>query len=291
MIPLSISEKLLRLAGGEQLPASALKHSIVDELISDGIIAERISGRTKKTLYVTNAKALDLWLHNRYSIGNLAAYIHILKDESSSRADLINAGNDSKLQAKRTYKGFLVNSYEPIPGTLNGIPFTVNPTPGTFQFIYDFEDYMPAGDVTIVGIENMENFRHVHQILYLFNHITPLFVCRYPQEQSKDLMKWLLSIPNPYLHFGDYDFAGINIFLQEYKKHLGTRASFYIPQNISTIIALHGNPKLYDQQKLSQAEITDEKIKALIALIHHYKRGLEQEAYLLYSGDDFELPC
>jgi len=35
-----------------------------------------------------------------------------------------------------------------------------------------------------------------------------LFVSRYPQTQSKDLLNWLQSIPNPYLHFGDFDLTG-----------------------------------------------------------------------------------
>jgi hypothetical protein len=281
MIPLSVSEKLLRLAGGEQLPASTLKHAIVDELIAEGIILERISGRTKRTLYITDTKVLDLWLYNRHTIDNLSEYIAVLKNETATRADLVLATNDSKTQSKRTYKGFLVNSYEPVTCTLNGQPFIVHPQAGTFQFIYDFETFIPATDVTIVGIENMENFRFVDKQAYLFQDIKPLFVSRYPQEQGKDLMKWLLSIPNKYLHFGDYDFAGINIYLSEYKKHLNERASFFIPANIEELLNKYGKPKLYDTQQLSQAEIVEDGIKNLIALLHKHKRGLEQEVFLI----------
>ncbi len=280
MIPLSVSEKLLRLAGGEQLPASTLKHAIVDELIAEGIISERITGRTKRTLYIADSKTLDLWLFNRHTINNLSEYIAVLKNETATRADLVLATNDSKTQTKRTYKGFLVNSYEPVTCTLNRQPFIVHPQAGTFQFIYDFENFVPAPDATIVGIENMENFRFVEKQAYLFENIKPLFVCRYPQEQSKDLMKWLLSIPNPYLHFGDYDFAGINIYLSEYKKHLNKRASFFIPADIEELLNKYGKPKLYDTQQLSQAEIVEDGIKNLIALLHKHKRGLEQEVFV-----------
>ncbi|MCA6071324.1 MAG: hypothetical protein LE168_02900 [Endomicrobium sp.] len=65
----------------------------------------------------------------------------------------------------------------------------------------------------------------------------PLFVSRYPQNQSKDLIKWLQSIPNNYLHFGDFDFAGIGIYLNEYKKYLTDKAMFLIPENIEKFIA------------------------------------------------------
>ena len=56
-------------------------------------------------------------------------------------------------------------------------------------------------------------------LIFETNNQKILFVCRYPQ--SNDLIKWLQSIPNRYLHFGDLDFAGINIYLNEFKKYLG----------------------------------------------------------------------
>jgi len=74
---------------------------------------------------------------------------------------------------------------------------TVQPQEGTFTFIYDFENFSPSDDITIVGIENPSNFRHIQKQRKLFGEIQPLFVSRYPQR--KDLVKWLQTIPNPYL--------------------------------------------------------------------------------------------
>lgn len=279
MIPLSVAEKLLRLAGGEQLPASMLKHTIITELIDEQIIQERIAGRTKRTLFITNAEHLHTWLGN-LGINDLQEYIHVLQDQATTRADMVRVSSNSKTLHKRTYQGFLVNSYLPIPCTLLGAAYTVQPQQGTFTFVYDYQSFTPPPHVTIVGIENMENFRHIARQAHLFAHIQPLFVCRYPQEQTKDLMKWLLSIPNPYLHYGDYDFAGINIYLTEYHRHLGSRASFFIPPHIDNLIASHGNPHLYNQQQLTHTPITDPALQDLIALIHRHKKGLEQEALL-----------
>ncbi len=280
-IPVHIAEKLLRLAGGEQLPASQLKYGIVTDLINDDIIHRRMAGRTQSMLYVTDPNALDHWLFQRLGINSLAAYIAAQKREGANRADLIAVANDSKSKRTRTYKGFLVNSYEAVECLLDGAHFIVYPAKGTFQFIYDFEHFVPGADVTIVGIENMLNFSRVGEHHSLFEGRKVLFICRYPQEQSGDIMKWLLSIPNPYLHFGDYDFAGINIYLTEYKKHLGERASFYIPPNFETLLANFGNSRLYDQQSLSKTPIKEENVKVLIAMLHHYKKGLEQEALLI----------
>ncbi len=281
MLPLSLSEKLLRLAEGEQIAASLLKHAVVRELKDEHIILEKISGRTKATLCIADVPALDKWLYNRYAIPDLAAYIQALKNEATDRAELVRVSSDSKTVTRRTYKGFLVNSYVPVPCALNGQPFVVQPHVGTFQFVYDFERFIPDADVVVIGIENMENFRHVAKLAYLFEGIIPLFVSRYPQEQSKDLIKWLQSIPNSYLHFGDFDFAGISIYLNEYKPHLGERASFFVPDNVEELLSLHGNSKLYDQQRSVSGEIVEENLLVLVGLIHKYKRGLEQEVFLI----------
>ena len=173
----------------------------------------------------------------------------------------------------------MVNRFIPISATLNGKPHTINPAPGIFQFIYDFEDFIPKKGITIVGIENPENFRHIEKQQYLFQHIRPLFVSRYPQNQSKDLIKWLQSIPNKYLHFGDFDFAGIGIYLNEFKKYLGDKAEFFIPENIEDLIKNFGNKNCYDIQKINfnVKDIYEKKLLELIEMIHRNKKGLEQE--------------
>src|SRR5690606_17515230 len=122
---------------------------------------------------------------------------------------------------------------------------------GTFKFIYEYEKFILSPDITIVGIENPSNFRHIDKQKYLFSDIKPLFVSRYPQNQSKDLIKWLQSIPNNYLHFGDFDFAGIGIYLNEFKKHLAEKASFFVPDNIEELLKESGNKKRYDEQKIN----------------------------------------
>jgi hypothetical protein len=279
-LPLAIAKKLQLLAQGEQLPASRLKHAIVNEMIADGIIQTRIAGRTKTTLLLPDLTAFNNYLYNGWGITNLENYILTLEDEAATRADLVQVGSDSKAIARRTFKGFLVNSYMPIEAMLNGERITISPTPGTFVFIYDFERFIPDADVVIVGVENAENFAFADRQRYLFPGGKTLFVSRYPQGQSRDLIRWLQSIPNPYLHMGDYDFAGINIYMQEYKKHLNDRASFFIPTNIEDLMLRFGNSALYDQQVLTAAAAADDSLQDLIALIHKYKKGVEQEALL-----------
>lgn len=279
-VSLSIAEKLLLLAGGAQLPASAVRGTVVDELVADGIITATIAGRTKRTLAITDNQALNNWLFNRYGINDLSQYVAALK-EPSSRADMVFVASDSKQATSRTFKGFLVNSYEPITCTINGSSAVIHPMPGTFQFVYDFEYFKIDEDVVIVGVENAEVFRNIDKVKHLFAGSKKLFVSRYPQQQGKDLLQWLGAIPNSYVHFGDFDFAGINIFLQEYKKYLGERASFFLPADIEPLLARYGNRHLYDRQHLNDAVTGDKAVVQLIALLHKYKKGLEQEVLLV----------
>ena len=279
-LPLNIAEKLLLLSNGVKIPASKLNHSIFRELILEGIIHK--PGKIRSTIQIIDKQQLKLFLLNHFSIDDLAFYIETLKSENLIRADLVAVATDSKVRYLRTFKGFLVNCYSPLNATINNEEVSIYPHEGTFNFIYDFENFIPDKDITIVGIENPENFRHIGRQKYLFKNIKPLFVSRYPQYQSKDLIKWLQSIPNNYLHFGDFDFAGIGIFINEFKKHLIDRANLLIPDDIDKLIRKIGSKKRYDDQRINFDPdiIKDRDILHLIDSIHRYKKGLDQEIFI-----------
>lgn len=276
-VPVHIAEKLLLLSQGESIPSSLAKHYLIDDLVLEGIIERK--GRIQKSLLLLDKKALNTYLQNNCSINDLQQYIQVSKKEEVTRGELVAATSNSKHIGVRSFKGFLINCYSPIQATLNGKQITLNPVDGTFQFIYDFEKIIVSPDVIIVGIENPSNFRHIDKQKYLFSDIKPLFVSRYPQNQSKDLIRWLQSIPNSYLHFGDFDFAGIGIYLNEFKKHLTDRTTFFVPENINKLIADFGNKKRYDEQKINfdVKSIREEKLLHLINTIHKYRKGLDQE--------------
>src|SRR5690625_77044 len=281
-IPISIAEKLILLCKGEKIPASKIRHSVTNEMLDNGILKRQIQGRSKAWVYCTEPQTINDFVKNHYGISDLQNYIDTIQDIEITRSDLITVSSNSKQKSVRTFKGFLVNCYVAIPAILNKKQIILNPTEGAFQFIYDFENFTIPEDITIVGLENPENFRYIEKQKTLFSTINPLFVSRYPQNQSKDLLKWLHSIPNSYLHFGDFDFAGIGIYLNEYKKHLGDKAQFFIPENIEYLLDNYGNKALYDKQKLNfeQQAIIEENLTNLIALLHQYKKGLEQEIFI-----------
>lgn len=105
---------------------------------------------------------------------------------------------------------------------------------------------------------------------------------RYPQNQSKDLIKWLQYIPNHYLHFRYFDFSGLNIYYNEYKKHLQGKAQFFIPPAVEELLPSRGNRDLYNKQHLQfdEAQINEVGIINLLKIIRKYKKGLEQEVLI-----------
>lgn len=277
---LALAEKLLRLAAGEKVPASQLKYTIVQDLLAEGILYR--PGKRNSIIQLTDHDQLRLYLQNRFSIRDLNAYVDVLKKDSLIRADLTAVATNSKLKAIRTFKGFLVNSFEPIQTKLDNETLEICPKAGTFTFIYDFESFLPDKNITIVGIENPENFRHIARQKHLFEHINPLFISRYPQNQNKDLIRWLQSIPNNYVHFGDFDFAGIGIYLHEFKKYIPNKSTFFIPGNIDEMLNRFGNRERYDIQKITFSidQLEQPSLLNLINLIHKHKKGLDQEALI-----------
>lgn len=279
-LPLSIAQKLLLLQDGEKLPLSQLKHSLVIDMINNGVLQMEIQGRTRQRIFLSDPCALGLYLKNHFGIDNLAIYVIAFQKDDLRRSEAIEVSSNSKLKAGRTFEGFLVNSYHLIECSLNGEPFIIHPKSGTFTFIYNYKNFLPSPFTTIVGVENADNFREIEKQKYLFSDIIPLFVCRYPQNQNKDLLNWLQLIPNNYIHFGDFDFAGLNIYWNEYKKYLKHKAHFFIPENIEQHIASKGNRSLYDNQKLQFNDIDEIGITKLVQYIRKYKKGLEQEIFI-----------
>ena len=109
-----------------------------------------------------------------------------------------------------------------------------------------------------------------------------LFVSRYPQ--SSDLCSWLRIIPNQHVHFGDFDLAGIHIFLSEFYPHIGNRSSFLIPQDIEEQLR-HGSMERYNAQYQKFKKLTTEipNLQQLIDTIHKYHRCYDQEGYIRFN--------
>lgn len=265
------------LLAGEKIASSRIPKALRETLLSEGLITVTVHGSRK------SVRALDAGRLKQFLIDNDEKFRILDVEGKTSRAEQASSTGNSKLVSVRSCPGFPVNTYEPIECELNGETFVIHPANGSFTFICDWQSFSVPEDVIVVGIENMENFRLVQRQKYLFEECLGgnklLFVSRYPQ--STDLREWLKSIPNRYVHFGDFDLAGIKIFQTEFERHVGERASFMIPSDIEDRIK-NGSSKRYDDQFSHSGNISskDPGVQALIDIINKYRKGYDQEGYI-----------
>ena len=263
------------------MPASSLKGDWFEQMQADDILVAVTHG-SRKSLRVVNTSSFRNYLASQYNIRDLEQTLELLSNGGVDRASQVEVTGDSKFLSHRTFTGFLVNSFQPIDAVLSEEQLTILPPNGTFMFIADYQHFCIPEDVVIIGVENAENFRHVARQKYLFEEYGKvLFVSRYPQNQNKDLLQWLLSIPNKYVHFGDLDLAGVAIYQNEFYRHLGKRASLLIPEDYEERIS-KGNLDLYNSQlpQYGKMKIEDKRVSNLLSCIHRYHRGYEQEGFI-----------
>ena len=280
MISKTLATVLKSLVGGESVAASSLRKDFADILLAEGLLTVQTHG-SRRTFRAIDSAALKRFLQSH------CEELRMMDDDNQmsfeTRAEQAAETGNSKLVKVRSCPGFPVNSYEPIACTLRGGEFVVNPPEGSFVFVDDWQSFTVPADVIIVGIENMENFRMIRRQRQFFEteigiyHM--LFVSRYPQ--STDLRRWLQTIPNRYVHFGDFDLAGINIFQTEFRQHLGPKATFLIPHDIEQRLA-RGSRQRYDDQYACYHNIQSDlpELQALINLINRLHRGYDQEGYI-----------
>lgn len=279
---MAISASIQALMAGEQVAGSKLNGNLLSELIAEGLLLVIARGSRK------SYRARDIEALKRYLIDKDESFRMLEANAADSRASMAAETGNSKLVSVRSCPGFPINSYEPIECSLQGKPFMVNPQEGSFLFVTDWETFVIPEEVIVMGIENMENFRMIRQQRSFFEDYLKahgmsgkiLFVSRYPQ--SLDLRKWLTSIPNHYIHFGDYDLAGINIFLSEFQQYIGkNRSSFLIPDDIELRLK-SGSKSRYDEQynRFKDMKSDSQEIQHLIELIHQERKGYDQEGYI-----------
>ena len=279
---MAISASIRALLAGEQVAGSRLNSKLLDELLAEGLLLVVSRGSRK------SYRARDIEALKRFLVDKDEVYRILEANALDSRALMATETGNSKLVMVRSCPGFPVNSYDPIECFLDRKPFVVNPQEGSFLFVSNWETFTIPEDGVVIGIENMENFRMIRRQRtffdkYLHDHGLSdkvLFVSRYPQ--STDLRKWLCTIPNHYLHFGDFDLAGINIFLFEFQQYLGKeRSSYLIPADIESRLK-SGSRKRYDEQCNRFKDIKSDilELQQLIDLIHHERKTYDQEGYI-----------
>lgn len=279
----TLIDNIKRLMNGESVASSAIRKDFADILLNEGLITVNAHG-SRRSYSAINISSLKIFLQSQYEeLKNIDNDIILSNMETISRAEQAVSTGNSKIYSVRSCPGFPINSYERISCKLKDNEFVVNPQEGSFLFVTDWKNFAIPQDVIVVGIENMENFRMIRRQKKLFDEAIGdskiLFVSRYPQ--SSDLRSWLQQINNRYVHFGDFDLAGINIFLTEFHKYIGNRSSFLIPSDIKRRLE-NGSTKRYDNQwkKFNSLKTEITELQILIDLINTSHKCYDQEGYI-----------
>ena len=284
----SLIQALASLRDGETVPSGRFPTDLTAELLAEGGVASIVHG-SRTSLKVVSMRAFDVFLRSQgLQPDQLQETVEVLS-EPTTRAAQVQLLGDSKAAAVRSCPGFPVNVIAPLSVRLGERKLLLCPCPGSFLYISDFREFRIPSNTIVVGVENMENFRLPERQTDVWEQVREqygeggvpplLLVSRYPQ--SKDLVTWLQSIPNPYVHFGDFDLAGIHIYLTEFYRYLGERAAFFVPEDIEQRLSM-GNRERYDTQfqRFGKMEVTDTRVLPLVHMIHRYQKGYDQEGYI-----------
>ena len=279
-LSISFLRCLYRLSLGEELKAGEISSkSLLKKFIDDGLIKVMAISKQRRVYICPNPQGLSNYLRAQYEILSLESFIEQKEGNRSDGQQSLQAIKSTKAFREKGLQGFFIKAYdtkifideEEIPTTPQGIEL----------FIHQPEKLRLSPDAVVLGVENPECFVKFKELRGLFSEKELVVVMRY---MSLSPNKWLSSIPNPYLHFGDFDPAGISIYINEYRNKLpDKKCNFFIPANIEDLIKQYGSTSLYDKQsnQLTSWNTSDyPELQHLVHVINKYRMGLEQERLL-----------
>lgn len=281
-ISCGFATNLQNLLEGEVLNGSAFGNQrLLENMLEDRVLARTVTGRNRSKIRCPDPVVLNNYLRLQFGIVELEIYLDLLGKEARDGEESLQATTSTKVLRTKSLQGFFIKAY--------GVEIKIGDDPlgnlpnGAEYFVHNPDSLKIPSRVPIVGVENPECFIKAERLLTLFPETVLIFVLRY---YSNRLTHWLKTIGNPYLHFGDFDPAGISIYCNEYLSVLGKdRCRFFVPEGIEKLVA-DGDTGLFDRQAHQwppKAEIHQPELLELISLINRYAKGCEQEKLLELS--------
>lgn len=260
-------------------PSEIASKGLLKQFCEDGIIRIKPAGGRRVIYFCPEPVLLQNYLKAQNDILSLENYVSEFEIDLSDGESSLFASRSTKTFRGKSLQGFFIRAFH-TEIAVSGI--TLQPVPqGIELFIHQPEKLQISHTALIIGVENPECFLKFEKLAHLFPQKELIIIMRY---LSNSPNRWLQTITNNYLHFGDFDPAGLHIYIREYRNQLPTfRCSFFIPPNIEELIDQFGAPSLYDQQihllKNIDLKLYPE-VKKLIDLLNKHRKGLEQERLL-----------
>ncbi len=276
-LSLSFARCLLRLQNEEQLnPSEIASKGLLKQFCEDGIIQKQAAGGRRVNYACSEPISLQNYLKAQYDIISLENYVSEFEADSSDGESSLFASRSTKTFRRKSLQGFFIRAFQ-TEIVVSGI--AIQPIPHSIElFVHQPEKLLISPTALVVGIENPECFLKFEKLAHLFPQKELIIIMRY---LSSSPNRWLETIPNDYLHFGDFDPAGLHIYIWEYRTRLSAnRCNFFIPPNINELLEHYGQTSLFDSQ-IHMLKNVDfnlyPEIKSLVCLMHKYRKGLEQE--------------
>ena len=253
---------------------------IIETLRLNGSVKiNRVSAQRSIIYLLKEENIFNFFRNNGYnisSINDIETYINKIIDVNPSRDVIQEWTNSTKTTSSKSLKGLYLSALKNIDIKINDEVVTIVPVNGLGYFCFHTEKIEISKETIIVGIENYQVIWFAKKYKEFFDRDNILFVVR-----NEYMREWIRHIENEYIHFGDYDLAGINIYINEIIPRLkkSKRYSMFIPDNIEYLIHEHGNLEIYRDQKDKYKNLVakDVKINKLHKIISDEKKGLEQE--------------
>lgn len=242
-----------------------------------------IDGKPKQ-IYLNDAEALigvmQLNGYNVNSIEDINYFIESCK-KPISRDEIVAHYSDTKRVESKSFNGLMVSTLERLEVKCNATKQYLYPMEGAGLFIHYTSELELDDDVILVGVENPQVVWYINKYRHLFSDNKRYLFLSISEYKTSYQYKWIESFKGEYIHFGDFDLAGISIYLNTIVPKLNNckSYSYLIPDNIYTILKEKKHKKDYSKQTmyLNIESQNDQKLQQLIFFIKNNKLTLEQE--------------
>jgi hypothetical protein len=245
----------MKLKQEKELNYSAIPKKLLNELLQEDLVSIKTISSNKKKVIITK-----LFLEQYKDIEKL--------EDVATRSNLTKLSYQTKSIKISPQDGLYIS----------GDCIVDNVKLPLFNLSAIFLKQIPkiAKDTLVVGVENYENLIYFESTLKYFQSQNILFVYR-----NQAMMRLFKDISNKIIYFGDFDLAGIEIYLKQILP-INSNIKLFIPSNLDILIKKYGNNYLYKKQinRYSSLKSEDQNIQNIIDTIHKYQKCLEQEFFI-----------
>ncbi|CAA6799379.1 MAG: Unknown protein [uncultured Sulfurovum sp.] len=255
--------------------------NLLEPMLSNGGIKRKQLSRSRFEIVLVNSSSFNLYIKTKFNIVDLDGYLFNLQNPMATRGEMLTVSLDDKAKSINPFDGMYISSYDNIEISIDGQITKLNNLNGSAMFISKSCRLEISKEILVVGIENTENLLFILQQIEYFSNMKQKKVFIY---RNKFMLHWLEKIENNYLHYGDFDFAGISIYKSEILPRVKANKRFFIPSNIEDLLN-KGQSDLYYQHYSYKANIMgiDDDLDKLITLIDDYKKTVRQEFLICHK--------